>query len=421
MLYSRESCLQSKLLIGHHPLILPFTGVSLASHDAPASLTATPASNALKPVFHEAQVLQPEASALKLTDAESAGDTTSPSERDRDAHEAKALERSATDFSTHPLFSRFPAVPSNVHSLQQQRPAFPFDPTASALPDHSFPVAPQNMAAPFSMSGISRSDQVFAHSGRQPPPTDAITPLIPQKPGTFFRTPINQFIPPNRSGPHTSGVYNRVPQNKVTAPWNLSQMPGRRGPPPHQMIGPMPGPRNPPHSLSPSQPHKKITLPAKFHFLNPYSLSEQQLPQHSQLVPSVVAPPDTVVSHSPAADASHPSGMMAESYVSNPSKIYTIPTIVKVDPIQTDAPLVPSSTPTAFPVMHHSEKAVEKDVKNTAAVQIESSTRSVLEAVMNAGTGWDANEVMSRLTRVKAGTPVTEWVQIYLIAGCFSR
>lgn len=393
---SCESCLQSKRLIRHFSL--SFTGVSPeqapASHVAPLSLTATPASYTLKPVFHEAQGLQPEASALKLmSDAEAAGDTATASERT--APEIK-LERSDTDFSEHQFFARYPAVPSSVHSPQYQRPSFPFDPTPSV--ENSFPLPPPNPVSHFATSGISRSDQVFTHPGRQPPQTDSITPLIPPKPGTFLRTPTSQFLPPNRLGLPQSGMYNRVPQSKITAPWNFSHPP-RNGPPQHQMIGPVMGPRNPPHAMSPSQPHKKTPLPVKFHFLNPYSLSEQQLksqqpliPQHSQLVPSVVAPPEVLVSHSAAADA-YSNGMIADSHASNPSKIYALPTNVKVDPLPAVTPFVSSPTPTVFPVMHYSEKAVEKDGNSFATVQAEASTKSVLELVMNAGTAWNANEV----------------------------
>lgn len=353
-----------------------------ASHVTPVSLTATPTLESLIPVSHDSHGLQPEASALKLTAAEPAADVAS----ERSAPESK-LERSSTVFGEHPFLGRYPAVPSSVHSFQYQRPAFPLDPSIPAVPDNSFSLASQNAAAPYASTGISRSDHISSLPGRQPPQTDSISPLIPPKPGSFLRTPPNQFIGPNRAGGPQAGMYGRVPQSKISVPWNSYGQPGRGPPLQNQMIGPVVGPRNPPHSLSPSQPHVKNPFPAKFHFMNPYSLSEQQ-PQHSQLVPSVVAPPDVPMSHSPSA-STHSNAMITESHVAHPSKIYALTSNGKVDVPQANTSPISAAASTLFPDVHYSDKNHEKHSKSPSPV--EAST--ILESVMNAVAASSANEV----------------------------
>lgn len=331
---------------------------------------------------------QPEALALRTRDSESnSGISSIDSEND------EKLARSEPVFRGQPLFGHFPAVPSSVHSVQNQRPQFPLDPTSSSLAQNSFPVA--GLSAGMTASGISRED-VVPPPGRRSMITDSIVPMIPPKPGTFFRTPASQFFAPNRAALPPNGqpgLYNRVPQNKINSPWSLqflSQPPRTNG----QVTGPSNGPRNPPHLMSPSQPHKKIFFPPKLTPAGMYSpIGHQQhlLPQNSHSIATIADPPTATALLNQKVGEQQSNVMDANAQNFSPSKLYATRNHLNVNAILPEVPATtaPSVTATISP---------EKTSSNSAAS--DSSTRSIIEAVMNAVTAWDSNEV--RLTPDKS-------------------
>lgn len=291
------------------------------------------------------------------------------------------------------MFGNFPVVPSSVHSLQSQRPAYPLDPTSSSLAQNPFPTPGQN--AGHSGGSINREDVVVPPPGRRSMLTDAIVPMIPPKPGTFIRTPASQFFNPNRiqSGPQT-GMYNRVPQKKINVPWTsqfFSQPPRISG---TQMIGPVVGPRNPPHLMNPSQPHKKIAFPHQFPPSTPYSPGHQQqiIPQSSHLMPSVADPPNLTTNlmkqMSAESQANH---LDANAFKLNPSKMYAVPHHMNVHTIPSDVPVTPVTTMASTSPPNHEKASVSPATSDV-------STKSIIEVVMNAVTGWDSNEVRPTLS-----------------------
>lgn len=316
---------------------------------------------------------QPEALALRTRDSESnVGVSSSGPEND------EKIERSEPVFRGHPLLDQFPAVPSSVHSVQSQRPAFPLDPTSSSFQQNPFPLHRQS-------SSISRED-VVPPPGRRSMITDAIVPMIPPKPGTFLRTPASQFLSPNRLALQAnaqSGMYNRVPQNKINALWSLQflSQSSRNG----QIMGPSNAPRNPPHLMSPSQPHKKIIFPHKQTPASMYAAAghqQQMIPQNSHSIATVADPPTLTGLINQKAGEQNANILTANAHNFSPSRLYPTRNHLNVNAILPEVPVTAAPSTTAS----HAKTTPSSTATDT-------STRSIIEAVMNAVTAWDSNEV----------------------------
>ena len=300
--------------------------------------------------------MNPEASALKLA-------VDDPTTHHNLEHKPlsphmEIIERSEPDsYAGQQLLPRFPAF-SALQSLPGYRPTFVLDPNSPSLSKNTFSM-PLQGKGPLFMSGGSNIPNLNIPMQQHGEPHTMSTP---PKAGTFIKTPISHLFANNR--PVQEGQ-TRFGPSKMNIPWNMNIMQQAPKGNPQQVQRPVAPPFNLPQN--PNLSHKKIHMPSKYTPLNLHSSSQQITPQHSHLVPAIVAPPNPV-----------PLVPMTSGETPPPqSKIYAVTSSPKTPSVTTEPLIVPMSL----------GKPVEPHIP-----VVESTTRSVLDSVMNA-VSWDPSDV----------------------------
>ena len=233
---------------------------------------------------------------------------TSPPNLNNFDDASQSLPPPASDIHERVRIPGFPVAPSHVHGPSNRYPSFPLDPThpmSSNLHPMNNNGEPQMKPAMvhFPQSGLMMPDRPESeqppHFGSgMPPRSDAISPLIPPRPGPFMPPPNRHALP---QGPH----FNRIPQGAQGRPW--------KGPPPfpfRQPAGsqPMPGqhnhqPMGPPFMLPNASPiensvgtYNQPTQPSS-------TVAQKTKPHVMQTLPTTIAVPPTTAA--PALKPSH--------------------------------------------------------------------------------------------------------------------